>query len=175
MEYEAHKTSPENLEFERADADQQRVFRMINERDKFAKTFAMVLVALTGLVATVMLYIQFGVIGLISALVGTALLFLLVSVDLSRIFLGFRDFWIVRVEAVSTCYHSGELYSVDLWAEDQQKCVTHRFVRSSNHVAKGVQGYFVKAILDKGTQYLLVTDYEYEIMKRNADNRIGKK
>lgn len=170
MDYEEYKTAPENLEFERADADQQRVFQMINEKDKIARTFAMVMIAVTGIVATVILYIYLGMIAGIAALAAAAALLLLTSWYLSRIFLGFKDFWVVRVEAVSTCYHARELYSVDLWSQEQQKCVTHRIVRSDNHVAKGVQGYFVKAVSDKGVQYLLVTDREYEIMKKNSKN-----
>ena len=77
-----------------------------------------------------------------------------------------------RAEAVSTCYHAGELYSVDLWSQEQQKCVMHRLVRSDKHVTKGVQGYFVKAVSDKGVQYLLVTDREYEIMKKKSKNPV---
>ena len=55
MDYNEYKVAPEELEFRRAYVDEQRVLRMINERDKAALIFLAVMGAIMGIVAAVIL------------------------------------------------------------------------------------------------------------------------
>lgn len=173
MDYKEFMVAPEELEYERADAEQQRVLRMINERDKTARIFAMGMVILLGIVAAVSLYLFMGLIAGIAAFAFAVVLFVLISWYLAKVFpqKGYNDFEIVPVEVVSTEYHAGDLRAADLWSEEQQKCVHYVLIRANNHIHKDVKGFFVRAISDKQKDYIFVTEYEYKIMKMNADNR----
>ena len=173
MDYKEYMTAPEELEYERADAEQQRVLRMINERDKAARIFALGMVILLGIVATVSLYLFIGLIAGIAAFAFSVLLLVLVGWYLAKVFpqKGYYDFEIVPMEVVSTEYHAGDLRAVDLWSEEQQKCVHYALIRATNHIHKDVKGFFVRAVSDKQKDYIFVTEHEYKIMKMNADNR----
>ena len=173
MEYSEYMVQPEELEFERADAEQQRALRMINERDKAAMIVALVMVGLMGIIATVLLFKFVGILGAIVAIVIAVLLFALIIWYLKKVFpqKGYYDFEIVRVQVVSVFYHAGELREVDLWSEEQQKCVHYDILRNNNHISKDVQGYFVRGTVEGRKDYFFVTDREYKIMKMNADQR----
>ena len=173
LEYSEYMVQPEELEFERADAEQQRVLRMINERDKAAIILALVMGTLTGIVAVVMLFKFVGLIGGIAAIAVTILLIAGLCWYLAKVFpqKGYQDFEILPMEVVTTNYRTGELRAVDLWSEEQQKCVKYNLVRGSNHIVKGGKGLFVRAISDQRKDYIFVTEYDYKIMKMNADNR----
>jgi len=171
MDYSEHMVKPEELEFERAMADQQEALKRINYHDKVARGFAVITCSLLGVIATVVLFLHFGLIAAGAALAGTILLVVGILFYLSRIFAEYHDFEIVPMEVVSTEYRAGELWAVDLWSEEQQKCVYYKLIRANNHVAKGVKGFYVRAISDKRKDYIFVTEREYEIMKMNADNR----
>lgn len=171
MDYSEYKVKPEELEFERAMADQQEALRMINYHDKVARGFAIVMCGLLGVIATVVLFLYFGIIAAGAALAGTILLEIGIIFYLSRIFAEYHDFEIVPMEVVSTEYHAGELRAVDLWSEEQQKCVHYVLIRANNHIHKEVKGFYVRAISDKRKDYIFVTEHEYKIMKMNADNR----
>lgn len=86
MDYKEYMTAPEGLEYERADAEQQRVLQMINERDKAARIFAMGMVILLGIVAAVSLYLFAGLIAGIAAFAFAVVLFVLVSWYLAKVF-----------------------------------------------------------------------------------------
>ena len=173
MDYNEYMVEPEELEFQRADADEQRVLRMINERDKAALIFLGVMGAIMGIVAAVVLFKFTGIIGGIIALVVVAALFALAFWYVLTILpkKGYHDFETVRMQVVKTYYHAGELREVDLWSEEQQKCVHYVISRSGNRIHQDVLGFFVRAITEGRKDYLFVTDYEYKIMKMNADNR----
>lgn len=173
MDYNEYKVLPEELEFRRADVYEQRVLRMINERDKAALIFFAVMGAIMGIVAAVMLFKFAGIIGGVVAIAAVIALFALVFWYALRILprKGYHDFEIVRVQAVTPQYHFGEHWAVDLWSEEQQKCVQYVIRRSGNHIHKDVQGYYVRAITEGRKDYLFVTDYEYKIMKMKADDR----
>ena len=173
MDYAEYMVKPEELEFERADAEQQRALRMINERDKAAMIVALVMVGLMGIIAPVILFKLVGAIAAIVAIVTVLLLLALVVWYLKKVFpqKGYYDFEIVRVQVVSVFYHAGELREVDLWSEDQQKCVHYDILRNNNHISKDVQGYFVRGTAEGRKDFFFVTDSEYKIMKMNADQR----
>ena len=173
MDYNEYKVAPEELEFRRAYADEQRVLRMINERDKAALIFLAVMGAIMGIVAAVILFKFTGIIGGIVALALVAALFALAFWYALTVLpkKGYHDFEIVRMQVVKTYYHAGELREVDLWSEEQQKCVHYVIGRSGKRIHQDVQGYFVRAITEGRKDYLFITDHEYEIMKMNADNR----
>ena len=171
MDYKEYMVNPEDLEFERAMADQQEALRMINYHDKVARVFAVVMCGILGVVATVVLFLNFGIIAAGAALAFTVLLVAGVLFYLSRVFDEYHDFEIVPVEVVSTEYKAGELRVCDLWSEEQQKCVRYKLVRANNRLHKGAKGFYVRAISDKRKDYIMVTDHEYKIMKMNADNR----
>ena len=94
MDYKEYMTAPEGLEYERADAEQQRVLRMINERDKAARIFAVGMVIFLGIVATVSLYLFIGLIAGIAAFAFSVLLLVLVGWYLAKVFpqKGYYDF-----------------------------------------------------------------------------------
>lgn len=171
MDYSEYMVKPEELEFERAMADQQEALRMINYHDKVARAFAIIMCGLLGVIATVVLFLYFGIIAAVVALACSILLMVGVIFYLSRVFGEYHDFEIVPMEVVTTEYHAGELRAVDLWSEEQQKSVHYRLVRASNRIHKGAKGFYVRAISDKRKDYIFVTDHEYEIMKMKADNR----
>lgn len=171
MDYNEYKVAPEELEFRRAYADEQRVLRMINERDKAALTFLAVMGAIMGIVAAVILFKFTGIIGgivapaLVAALFALAFWYALTILPKK----GYHDFEIVRMQVVKTYYHASELREVDLWSEEQQKCVHYVISRSGKRIHQDVQGYYVRAITEGRKDYLFVTDHEYKIMKMNGD------
>ena len=173
MDYKDYMVAPEELEFQRADAEQQRALRMINERDKAALIVLAVMGAIMGIIAAVILFKFVGIIGGIAALVVVAAIFALafwyaLSVLPKK---GYHDFEIVRMQVVKTYYRASELREADLWSEEQQKCVHYVIRRSGNRIHQDVQGYFVQGITEGRKDYFFITDHEYKIMKMNADNR----
>ena len=173
MDYNEFMVAPEELEFQRADAEQQRALRMINERDKAALIVLAVMGVLMGIIAAVVLFKFVGIIGGIVALALVAVMFALAFWYALTVLpkKGYHDFEIVQAQVVKTYYRTNELREADLWVEEQQKCVRYVNRRSGNHIHEGAQGYFVRGITEGRKDYFFVTDHEYKIMKMNADNR----
>ena len=171
MDYNEFRVRPEEMKFKRANAEQKRVLNMINVNSKAGMVIAMVMCAILGIIVSALFFALVHWIAGVVALVLVAVMSFFTYRYLLKIFDAYHNFELVPVELVTGSYKKGERWAVDLWSESQQKCVQYILIRDNNHVKQGAKGFFVKAISDKRTDYLLVTEDEYKIMQMNVEKR----
>ena len=173
MDYREYMVNAEELSFTRADPETARILGKLFSRNKTAMIMFATMVLCTGIVAAVFLRLYMGFIaGMAVMVLGLMVFGLIMWYALKKIPAGeYTEFELVRLKAVSIVYRKSNSHYVDLWSEEQKKCIEYKIVRNGNRICEGVEGYFVHASSAVSEEYLFVTDHDYKILEMSSGNR----
>ena len=172
-DYSEYAVTPEQFEFRAATTEESEALMMINDRNRAAGITGMIIFFGGGIFAIIFGYTMFGLAGAIAAtVIGVIMIFVLALSIRTRTKL-YTDFRITRCVIVDRYKARSGGYSCDLWSEEQHKYAKGIHALDRNGVREGAEVYLIKATHSNGDDYIVVTDYDFKVMKMNSEARAG--